>query len=127
MHVVVGILQREDKLLVAQRPADKSHAGYWEFAGGKVEINETSWDALVRELYEELGVQVIAGRYWDQNKYGYPDKSVLLEVWLVEKFSGEPQGKEGQRLCWVTIPELLELRLLEGNWRLVDKLKNLFT
>lgn len=64
LHVVVGLLLQEDKVFVAQRPADKSHAGWWEFPGGKVEANETPFAALCRELYEETSIQVECATPW---------------------------------------------------------------
>jgi 8-oxo-dGTP diphosphatase len=122
IRVVVGILRRADKWLIAQRPFEKPYAGYWEFAGGKIEANETSWDALIRELHEELGIRVISAQYWFESKHDYPDRSVLLDMWLVKRFSGEPYSKESQTLRWVTTQELLNLRLLEGNRAILDKI-----
>ncbi len=104
IHAVVGILKREGKVLVGERPLGKPYSGYWEFPGGKVEVNETGKDALERELQEELGIHVITAKPWFQHTHSYPDKTVLLDMWIVSEFTGEPHGKENQQLRWVTLP-----------------------
>ncbi len=126
IRVAVGILQRENKILIAERPAGKPYSGYWEFPGGKIEENEESKKAIIRELHEELGITVEEARLWFEQTHSYPDKTVLLEIWLIKKFSGEPRAQENQQLRWVTLPELLEHRQLEGNWPIIDRIKQLF-
>lgn len=126
IHAVVGIIQKQNKLLVAERPANKPYAGFWEFPGGKVEQNESAYHALIRELYEELDVNVVSADAWFQHTHHYPDKTVLLDVWLVKEFTGNPLGKENQLLRWVDFAEFNQLKLLEGNWPLLDKIKTLF-
>jgi 8-oxo-dGTP diphosphatase len=123
IQVVAGILQRENKILVAQRPSGKPYSGFWEFPGGKIEQNETGEHALRRELHEELGIEVNAATLLFHHEYTYPDKTVHLQVWHIIHFSGEPQSKENQALQWVTFSEMSKLNLLEGNWPIVDKLK----
>ncbi|OGT35120.1 MAG: hypothetical protein A3F11_07915 [Gammaproteobacteria bacterium RIFCSPHIGHO2_12_FULL_37_14] len=115
IKVAVGIIQHENTILVAQRPHDKPYSGYWEFPGGKIEPYETSEAALKRELHEELGIEVISTKFWFQHPHFYPDKAVLLDIWRMISFNGELYGRENQILRWVTYPELLSLRLLEGN------------
>ena len=122
IYVVVGILKQGDKLLLAERPSDKPYAGYWEFPGGKVEEYENVQLALKRELYEELGIEVISSKHLFDHHHTYPDKRVLLEVWSVTQFLGQPRGKENQSLRWVTFTEMRELNLLEGNWVILDRL-----
>jgi 8-oxo-dGTP diphosphatase len=126
VHAVAGILKRNDKILVGQRPAGKPYSGYWEFPGGKMEENELGSDTLRRELHEELGIDVISSQHLFNHSYAYPDKMVHLEIWLVTQFDHEPHSKENQELRWVTLTEMTALRLLEGNWPIVDKIKDLF-
>lgn len=125
VRAVVGILKRNGKLLVSQRPEGKPYSGYWEFPGGKIEASESSREALKRELHEELGIEVINAKLWFQHSHAYPDKTVFLEMWLVTEFNGEPHGKENQPLKWATLSEIVDLRLLEGNWPILDKIKTL--
>lgn len=126
IDVVVGIVKRDGKVLVGQRPEGKPYSGYWEFPGGKIEKEELALDALRRELSEELGIAVMQAESWFEHCHQYPDKIVLLKIWQVKEFLGEPQAKEGQCLRWVTFPEILALQLLAGNWPIIDKIKSLF-
>lgn len=123
IRVVVGILKRGQTVLVAKRPLHKPYSGYWEFPGGKVEDSELSQDALARELQEELGITVLSSQKLFEHEHTYPDKSVHLDIWQVTEFQHEPHPNEQQELRWVTYNEMLELRLLEGNWAIIDKLR----
>lgn len=125
VRVVAGIIKQNNALLLAERPQGKPYAGYWEFPGGKVEANETDEAALKRELYEELGIVVTQAKPWFEYTYTYPDKTVLLAFWHIHEFSGEPQSKENQVLCWATLREMSSLPLLEGNKIILKELKQL--
>jgi len=127
IQVVAGILQRENRILIAQRPPGKPYSGFWEFPGGKIEQNESGEHALRRELYEELGIEVSNAKLLFHHEYTYPDKMVHLQVWYVLHFSGEPHSKENQALNWVTFAEMGQLNLLEGNGSIVDKLQKIGT
>ena len=123
VHAVAGILQRDNKILVSERPAGKPYSGYWEFPGGKIEANESGEQALIRELQEELGIVVNAAEFLLHHEYTYPDKMVYLQLWRVTQFLGKPRSQENQRLRWVTMTEIMSMKLLEGNWAIVDKIK----
>lgn len=106
-HVAAAVIRSADGLvLIAKRPLDKHQGGLWEFPGGKVEAGETVEAALARELQEELNIQVSKVRPLIQVRHDYPDKQVLLDVWEVLAFSGEPHGAEGQPLAWVQPADL---------------------
>lgn len=123
IHVIVGILANsEGKLLITQRPPDKPYAGYWEFPGGKVELDEDPRAALARELKEELGINVLVAESWQQCTHAYPDKTVFLDVWKVTQYQGRPQGREGQELRWVLPGEIKRMHILEGNYQLIERL-----
>lgn len=107
VHVAVGVIVNGERhILIALRPARSHQGGLWEFPGGKVEAGETVQTALQRELLEELGLTVDACRPLLEVCHDYGDKSVLLDVWWVEAFSGEPEGREGQPLRWVSAEAL---------------------
>lgn len=107
VHVVAGVLRNEhSQVLLAQRRANAHLAGHWEFPGGKLEAGETREEGLRRELHEELGVDVRVARPLIQVSHDYSDKNVLLDVWQVTAFDGEPHGKEGQPLQWVDVARL---------------------
>ena len=100
--IAVGVLQRADgAVLIAQRPSGKIAAGWWEFPGGKIEADETTYQALVRELEEELGVTVTQAQPLIQITQHYTERSVRLDAWRVTAWTGTPQGVEGQALDWV--------------------------
>lgn len=124
IRAVVGILEKDNKILITQRPPGKPYSGFWEFPGGKIEADEASQDALIRELYEELGIKVTSAHPWFTHHHAYPDKTVSLEMWWVTEFSGEPKGQENQILKWATYSEMLNLSLLEGNWPILERIKS---
>jgi 8-oxo-dGTP diphosphatase len=107
VHVAAAVIRAEDgRVLIARRPEDKHQGGLWEFPGGKVEAGEAVQVALARELEEELGIRPTLARPLIQVQHDYPDKQVLLDVWEVSAFSGEPHGAEGQPLAWVAPRQL---------------------
>lgn len=107
VQVAVGIIRDADgSILIARRPDHAHQGGLWEFPGGKVEAAESVETALRRELHEEIGIIVQMAEPWLQVRHAYVDKSVLLEVWRVTAWRGDPHGREGQPLAWV-LPEKL--------------------
>jgi 8-oxo-dGTP diphosphatase len=99
--VAVGVVRRADgRVLLAERPAGKPWAGYWEFPGGKIEAGENSLAALTRELHEELGIELDRGFPWITLNYAYPEKRVRLHFHRVLAWHGTPHGREDQRLSW---------------------------
>ncbi len=107
LHVAVAVVVDErGRVLISQRPGHVHQGGLWEFPGGKLETAETAEAGLKRELLEELGISVHAARPLIRVFHEYPDKSVLLDVWRVTRYSGEPAGLEGQPIDWVAIDEL---------------------
>lgn len=89
------------QVLIARRPSNVDQGGLWEFPGGKLAPYETGFEALKRELHEELGVEIQRAQPLIRVNHEYPDKHILLDVWQVHAFSGEPFGREGQAVRWV--------------------------
>lgn len=116
IHVVAGVIQdRDGRVLVAQRPAGKSMAGAWEFPGGKLAAGEGRLAGLMREFDEELGIRIEAARPLIRYRHRYPALDVDLDVWLIERWSGEPRGREGQAFGWCSPRELPALGLLPAD------------
>jgi 8-oxo-dGTP diphosphatase len=110
IEVVAGVV-RDDRgrVLLAQRPEGKHLAGTWEFPGGKREPGESGRDALIRELREELGIAVGDARPWLGLTHRYPELTVRLQLYTVDTWSGEPNGREGQPIDWLTVDDMTRL------------------
>ncbi len=121
VHVAAAvILSNEGCVLIARRPAHVHQGGLWEFPGGKVEAGETVVEALVRELHEELAIDVVTAEALLEVRHDYPDKSVVLDVWCVTEFMGVPVGNEGQPLCWVRVEQLQDYPFPEANLPIIE-------
>ena len=96
------IIDDQNRVLLAQRPAGKAMAGLWEFPGGKVEADELPEIALVRELREELGIETSPGCLLPLTfaSYAYPDFHLLMPLFACRIWQGTPQPREGQKLAW---------------------------
>ncbi len=122
-HVVAGVIfDAQGRILVAQRPAGKVLAGRWEFPGGKVATGEAPRAAVVRELREEIGIEVSRVERLMYYAAVYPERTIWLDVWVVEDWSGEPQGLDGQALKWVERSELHRHDILEADAPIVAAL-----
>jgi len=123
MTVAVGIIvNRNKQILLAKRPEHLHQGGKWEFPGGKVEQNETVTQALIRELKEEVALNVHSSEPFMALSYDYPDKQVLLDIHTVSDFTGEAQGLEGQQIAWVDKHELTHYDFPEANKPILAKL-----
>ncbi|HJS89098.1 MAG TPA: 8-oxo-dGTP diphosphatase MutT [Steroidobacteraceae bacterium] len=113
--VAAAIFDGAGRVLIAERPAGKHMAGRWEFPGGKVAEGESETDALTRELEEELGIQVIEAQPMMRLTHRYPDRTVELSMWRVERYRGEPRSLDGQRLKWVERTRLADEDILDAD------------
>ncbi len=102
MHVMAGVLlDGAGRVLLAQRPAGKHLAGFWEFPGGKLEAGEAPLAGLARELLEELGIHVRGAEALIRLPWRYGDRELLLDAWRVSSWRGEPRSLENQPLQWL--------------------------
>ena len=126
VHVAVGVIvDRARNVLITRRAQDSHQGGLWEFPGGKVEDGESLQVALARELSEELGIGIEATRPLLEVHHDYGDKAVLLDVHLVEGFTGTPRGLEQQPLKWVPVASLHQFSFPAANVPIVDAVQNL--
>jgi 8-oxo-dGTP diphosphatase len=120
------LFDAERRVLIAERPAGKHMAGWWEFPGGKVAEGESDAEALVRELREELGVETRADHELMRLSHDYPDRTIDLVLWRATLTSGSPQGLDGQQLKWVDCQSLGGERMLPADAPFVTELQRLF-
>jgi 8-oxo-dGTP diphosphatase len=113
--VAAAVFDAQCRVLIAERPAGKHMAGWWEFPGGKVAAGESDAAALERELREELGVDTRAESEIMTLSHEYPDRIVDLVLWRAHLLRGEPRGLDGQALKWVDCQSLGNERLLPAD------------
>jgi len=106
-----ALVDADGRVLVAERPAGKHLAGQWEFPGGKIEPGETPETALIRELAEELGIDTAASCLAPAGfaSHSYPDFHLVLLLFACRKWTGNPVGRQGQRLAWHRVNALFAL------------------
>ncbi len=120
VEVAAGIVADNGKMLMALRQDHQHQAGCWEFPGGKLEPGESPQACMIRELFEEVGIQALACHPIKTIDYDYPDKQVRLHFFRVDDFIGQAIGKEGQTLRWITLDELKDTQVPKANQALVD-------
>jgi 8-oxo-dGTP diphosphatase len=123
----VVLVDADGRVLLAQRPEGKSMAGLWEFPGGKVDQGETPEAALIRELHEELGIDVAASCLapFTFASHAYPDFHLLMPLYVCRKWSGIPMAREGQCLTWVRPARLADYAMPPADKPLIAMLRDL--
>ena len=121
--VAVGLVFDSDsKILIGQRTKSDGYKGKWEFPGGKIESSENADEALVRELWEEIGISVKQTVHFMTVEHDYPDRRVLLNCRMVKEYDGSPVGRENQALKWVDVTQLNDIDMLSGSYPVIDAL-----
>jgi len=123
VEVAAAVIERADgSFLLAQRPAGKVYAGWWEFPGGKVEAGEPAAAALARELHEEIGIEVVKAYPWVSRVHVYEHAVVMLHFYRVVEWRGEPHAREGQALAWQRLGEPVLEPMLPANGPVIASL-----
>ena len=110
------------KVFIAKRPNKSHQGGLWEFPGGKVESGESTSQALIRELKEEVDLNVVMTTPMMEIRHDYGDKKVMLDIHWVKDFSGTARGLEGQAIKWVAKRDLVNFEFPDANKTIVDKI-----
>lgn len=122
VEVSAALIFRAGKLLITQRHADTHLGGLWEFPGGKREPSETFEQCLIREIREELGVEISVGELFEEIFHDYPEKSVHLKFFACRLLAGEPQPLDCAAVKWITQPELSRHKFPAADARLLERL-----
>jgi 8-oxo-dGTP diphosphatase len=125
--VAVALVDADGRVLLAERPAGKSMAGLWEFPGGKVRDHETPEAALIRELKEELGIDVTASCLAPLTfaSHAYETFHLLMPLYVCRRWQGLVTPHEGQRLAWVRKERLSDYAMPPADKPLVAMLRDL--
>ena len=123
IEVSAALIFRGGQLLIAQRPADAHLGGLWEFPGGKREPGESFEQCLVREIREELGIEIGIGRLFEDVTHDYAEKSVRLKFFLCQIVRGEPQALGCAAIRWIERAELAQYEFPAADARLLEKLR----
>lgn len=125
-HIGVGIIRNEDEeVLIALRPENAMLGGMWEFPGGKQEGKEGINETIVRELKEELGVDVSITKPFMKLDHAYSHFKITMHAYLCELKAGTPKPKSSQEIRWISIDELEDYPFPKANRKLTEKLMNL--
>ncbi|HEX5399234.1 MAG TPA: 8-oxo-dGTP diphosphatase MutT [Verrucomicrobiae bacterium] len=125
IEVSAALIFHKGKLLITQRHADAHLGGLWEFPGGKCEADETFEHCLIREIREELGVEISVGELFEEIVHDYAEKSVHLKFFICELISGEPKTLDCAAFKWVSKSELDKFKFPAADARLLKKLQTL--
>jgi len=122
VHVAVGVIKSGEQYFLTRRLEGTHQGGKWEFPGGKVENGESVYQALHRELEEEVAIDVLSCIPLITIEHDYGDKQVKLEVFVVDNFNNEPQAQEGQEEGWFSYQEMLALDFPKANVDILEAL-----
>lgn len=123
IDVVAAIIRNDEgKILIAQRNLKKSQGGLWEFPGGKIELGETKEQAIVREIKEELNMDIVCENFFDKNTFEYPDKTINLIALNCSMRNSFYEVLEHEQILWVTKDELKKYKFAPADIFFVNKL-----
>ena len=126
IKVVAGLILQNNKLLICQRPNFKDHPLKWEFPGGKIKNDETNEEALIREINEELSINIINYEELISYNFNYKNlnKKVFIYFYLVNNFSGKVLKNFHKELKWIEIKDIREYDFLEGDLKIIDHISS---
>ena len=126
IKVVAGLILQNNKLLICQRPNFKDHPLKWEFPGGKIKNDETNEEALIREINEELSINILNYEELISYNFDYKDlkKQVFIYFYLVNNFRGKVLNNFHKELKWIEIKDIREYDFLEGDHKIIDHISS---
>ena len=126
INVVGGLILYKNKILICQRTKDCDHPLKWEFPGGKTLVDESTEKALIREIREELKINIIEYKFLHDYVFEYKNlnKKIHLYFYLITKFSNDIINTIHEQLKWIEIQELSNYDFLEGDYEIIQKIIN---
>ena len=118
----VGLIDADNRVLIAKRPEGKAMAGLWEFPGGKVEEGETPGVACARELREELGIEVEVGAPVARVEHAYSHFRITMHAFRCRLVAGDPVSETGEPIAWAPIDALDDYAFPRANRRVIEVL-----
>ncbi len=125
IEVTAAVIQKDNEVLICQRPANKSCEYLWEFPGGKVEPGETKEQCIVRECQEELGVLLKVQQKITDVVYKYVDRTIHLHFYLCSICSGVPEQKEHAAFRWISREEISDYIFCPADQKMLSATQNL--
>jgi len=124
INVVGGLILKKNKILICQRKKDDEHPLKWEFPGGKILINENAEKALIREINEELKIDILAYEFLQDYIFEYKNlsKKIHLYFYLITKFTNDLKNTIHKQVKWIEIKELSDYDFLEGDHEIIQKI-----
>ena len=123
LEVTAAIIRQNGKVLICQRPVEKNCGLLWEFPGGKIEANETSEQALIREIKEELDIDIEVNELIDRIEYDYPDFHLSMDCFWCKIIGGHLVLKEASNAKWLTKANIDSVSWLAADRLIIDQIK----
>ena len=120
IEVVAGIIYKDDKFLIAQRSLKKAQGGYWEFPGGKVEVNETNQEALKREIKEEFNADIDVKEFVGEIIHHYPEKDIKLSFYKADLIGDKLELLEHEDYKWISKEEKMKFQFAGADEKIFD-------
>ena len=122
IRVVAAVIRNEGKIFATARGYG-DYKGWWEFPGGKIENGETPKQALIREIREELTVEISVGELIKTVEYDYPNFHLSMDCFWAEVLFGQLELKEAEEARWLSREELLDVKWLPADLELIETIR----
>ena len=123
-NVAVGVVWKDDNILITRRKPDGLLGGLWEFPGGKITKNETAKNCVIREIYEETGLTVLLKSFISTIKHQYSHFSISLDAFHCAYIDGEPTSNKSSKVKWISPNDIKKFAFPKANHKFINKIPN---